>query len=87
MLPAPKTRSEKLFFKKSYETAERFGLHGCIIHQAVKIVTHSVIIRHLTPGRGGHKLRGVILNGQWFGSEFADWYYFTSAAGWRFRLA
>jgi hypothetical protein len=30
----------------------------------------------------------VILNGQWFGSIFADWYYFfTSAAEWRFRLA
>lgn len=42
---------------------------------------------HLTPGLGRHNLRGVILNGQWFGSEFADWYYFTNAAEWRFRLA
>jgi hypothetical protein len=31
----------------------------------------------------------VILNGQWFGSEFANWYfyYFTGAAERRFRLA
>jgi hypothetical protein len=43
----------------------------------------------LTPEFARHNLQLVILNGQWFGSEFADWYYyyFTGAAEWRFRLA
>jgi hypothetical protein len=45
--------------------------------------------QHLTLASARNKLRLVILNGQRFGSEFADWYYFyfTGAAERRFRLA
>jgi hypothetical protein len=46
-----------------------------------------LILLSLTLGFAGYNLKLVILNGQWFGSANAGWYYFTSAAEWRFRLA